>query len=423
MADRSDPDGASRAGAQSATVVIVGGGVAGLAAAHALRGHHPILLEAAERLGGRVCTRRWGKRPYEAGAFSAIPDSVIPNGVTLGEARLDPRPIGILWRGELTIGETPLACLRPHVLPADYRWLQRNAAAQRVPYTVPPRLAPALEAFHHVIHAGPYGEYSPERRADALRRFRWAIRPGGNAAFVGRLARARGVRAVTGARVRSVKREGHRLLVEYAADRRTQRVACDVAVVAVPAPLVHGLVPDISARCARFIERVRHGRWLAVTIAVGAVRAPVSYLAVTDSPIGSIHLRFSARCTRELLATIYFHDASAKVMQSWSDRRVARHALALWRTHGLDRLLGKATNVVDVTHWPFGAPVVSSRMSRFAAPVWAMRGVALAGDYCWSEFPYGVAAAVRSAERAAAAIEGLLRSRAILTADKTLTRP
>ena len=53
-------------------VVVVGGGIAGLAAAHRLRELGPeleiVLLERADRLGGKVCTQEFAGVPVETGA-------------------------------------------------------------------------------------------------------------------------------------------------------------------------------------------------------------------------------------------------------------------------------------------------------------------------------------------------------------------
>ncbi len=49
-------------------VVIVGGGIAGLVAAHRLRDREPVLLEAADRVGGRVWSQQRGDLAVSVGA-------------------------------------------------------------------------------------------------------------------------------------------------------------------------------------------------------------------------------------------------------------------------------------------------------------------------------------------------------------------
>jgi monoamine oxidase len=49
-------------------IIVIGGGMAGLAAATALQRHHVILLEAKDRFGGRICTLRTDAGVVELGA-------------------------------------------------------------------------------------------------------------------------------------------------------------------------------------------------------------------------------------------------------------------------------------------------------------------------------------------------------------------
>ena len=55
-------------------VVVVGAGIAGLAAARQLRmwGHRPLVLEAQKRIGGRVLTEELGGVPVDMGAMLLV---------------------------------------------------------------------------------------------------------------------------------------------------------------------------------------------------------------------------------------------------------------------------------------------------------------------------------------------------------------
>ncbi len=73
-------------------VVIVGGGIAGLTAARELRDLDPLLLEAEERVGGRIWSRRRGDLALSVGAHMfPPPDSLVGRQVT--ELGLDVLPI------------------------------------------------------------------------------------------------------------------------------------------------------------------------------------------------------------------------------------------------------------------------------------------------------------------------------------------
>ena len=51
-------------------VIVIGAGIAGLAAARTLadRGHDAVLLEARDRIGGRIWTSRWSDAAIDLGA-------------------------------------------------------------------------------------------------------------------------------------------------------------------------------------------------------------------------------------------------------------------------------------------------------------------------------------------------------------------
>ena len=64
-------------------VVVVGAGMAGLVAADALlrAGHEPVVLEAQQRVGGRVYTLR---EPFAAGLYAEAGAMRIPRSTTNG---------------------------------------------------------------------------------------------------------------------------------------------------------------------------------------------------------------------------------------------------------------------------------------------------------------------------------------------------
>lgn len=69
-------------------VVIVGAGVAGLVAGYELlrAGHDPLILEARNRVGGRICTLR---EPFTEGLYGEAGAMRIPRAHTLTMAYID----------------------------------------------------------------------------------------------------------------------------------------------------------------------------------------------------------------------------------------------------------------------------------------------------------------------------------------------
>jgi len=69
-------------GGRPKKIVIVGAGLAGLAAGYELKraGHTPIILEAQQRVGGRVYTLR---NPFTEGLYAEVGAMRIPRAHTL----------------------------------------------------------------------------------------------------------------------------------------------------------------------------------------------------------------------------------------------------------------------------------------------------------------------------------------------------
>jgi oxygen-dependent protoporphyrinogen oxidase len=96
-------------------VVIVGGGIAGLVCAHRLRDGGPVVLEASDRVGGRVWSKQRGDLALSVGAHMfPPPDSVIGKIVT--ELGLEVMPItGSMLN--IHLGGRVVRDVRPELLP------------------------------------------------------------------------------------------------------------------------------------------------------------------------------------------------------------------------------------------------------------------------------------------------------------------
>src|SRR3954452_9836042 len=92
-------------------VVIVGGGIAGLVSAHRLRDCDPVVLEAEDRVGGRILSRQRGDLALSVGAHMfPPPDSV--GGRLCQEHGLEVLPITgsmltVAYRGKLVRDSRP----------------------------------------------------------------------------------------------------------------------------------------------------------------------------------------------------------------------------------------------------------------------------------------------------------------------------
>lgn len=94
--------GAPSRPAERVPLVVVGGGLAGLAAAHALRAHRPVVLEQAQRFGGNSRGEAWRGIDYAIGAaYFLEPDAGSEIASFIGE-------LGLAKEYRLKEGEDPV---------------------------------------------------------------------------------------------------------------------------------------------------------------------------------------------------------------------------------------------------------------------------------------------------------------------------
>ncbi|MBK9353449.1 MAG: FAD-dependent oxidoreductase [Bacteroidetes bacterium] len=93
-------------------VIVVGGGLAGLAAAHELGDMKVLILEKDSILGGRVRTANYlGRYYYDLGAVFAL-DSVYRNEVLVNDNEIiEKSQIAIYEKGNLYYGKNPFDCI------------------------------------------------------------------------------------------------------------------------------------------------------------------------------------------------------------------------------------------------------------------------------------------------------------------------
>ncbi|MGN6380550.1 MAG: FAD-dependent oxidoreductase, partial [Gaiellales bacterium] len=96
-------------------IVIIGAGIAGLTAAHSLRELSPLVLEADDRVGGRMCSQQRGDLALSVGAHMfPEPGSVI--GRMAADLGLETRPItGSMLN--IHLGGRLIRDTRPELLP------------------------------------------------------------------------------------------------------------------------------------------------------------------------------------------------------------------------------------------------------------------------------------------------------------------
>jgi len=348
---------------QTYDVIVIGAGMAGLAAAHALSDRSVLLLEREPRLGGRVLTVNQAEGLVDLGACFAFNSELLPAGVPAPAARSNERgPLGVHYAGALAFADTPEALL------------------ERLPETARDTV---LKSLFNQIHPGEISEYSAAHQACALLSFHpdhWAER---NGALVAAYERVLTARVELESSVTRLEERAERVLVEYERGATRRVAAARAVIVATDATVARSLVVPEDPACATFLRTVRYGRYTVVAFRLErALLEPDFRFIVTPQAKLSLVMQQSpsGRSSRTLLA--YYADRASAFADTLADPALIEHTrgeLMQLGIVGLDVRQGSAA----VQRWPISGTVLSSEYeaSKRAEFARATRRTFLAGDY------------------------------------------
>ncbi|TFF23179.1 hypothetical protein E3C22_12160 [Jiella endophytica] len=438
-------------------VVIVGAGIAGLAAARRLRHRRLLVLEASERVGGRILSEPRGDYWLNFGAH-LFGDDASPAGRLAGEMGLEALPIpgdraGLAFHGRIIAGaraETyplrlPLGLsgraslvkmglrLRSGVkrLLDVQRAVQGESAAARrmrqlgfdnsrtLADLVGP-LHPDVELMLTTITERTSAAPSAMAAGYGLTSFAqvWSKHSfgrnlfGGSASLPQAIAADLGARVSLGATVETVQATGDGVVVSYRQGGETHRVTARQAIVAAPADVAAAIISGIADETLAALRQIRYGPFLSAAVAT-AETGPMPYddiyaLATPGLSFGVFFnqastLRFGPRRPGGGLMLFRGAAGAAELMRG-SDQDIEAAFLA-----DLDRLYPGTRTIVReirVQRWVKGAPYAFVGRAALQPALTRANGpVHLAGDYL--EFPC-MDAAIATGEEAAGRVEAAL---------------
>jgi protoporphyrinogen oxidase len=439
-------------------VVIVGGGIAGLYAAHRLRHRQVVLLEEQASVGGRVRSARHGDYWANLGAqFLAgegplrdlVQELEIPTLTLRGS-----RP-AIALKDRVVVSESPARFVlqlpfgvRGRVemtrlglkLRRTYRRLARNPDAADAQ-----AFRDRLDSMSAADYFSGIGDPDVQTVLDSLIRF-WMgaeaaeISAGHAALYIGlsvadlsevppfsmplrgnqsipeALAESLGNRIHTSSRATAVRQDGSSVEVEYSAAEGSGRIFARACILAVPAYAVRELVRDLPAEVDAALGSVRYGTYVNVAFftdesgpmpwdGIYAITVAGKAFQVVTNPATVLHRGPERKPGGALLA--YAGGAPARALAGATDEDVARIF-----ERDLNELLPETEGRVErriVQRWPRAIPYwqPGGRSSRQALRRPHGR-VHLAGDYV--AYP-SMQVAATSGKAAAEAVEAALEGR------------
>jgi protoporphyrinogen/coproporphyrinogen III oxidase len=431
-----------------ADVVVVGGGLAGLAAAWHLRDLDVVVLEAEERVGGRIRSEPRDDRWLNVGAHVfAGPGTA--SGRLIDETGVAAVPVpghlaAVALRGRVVAGG--MVETYPLRLPLSLRSrasLIRAGARLRVAvrrYAAVAAARPGEDAataqervLAHLDDRS-FSDFIGPLPADVDAIFRatlnrssgepeelaagygigyfhlvWSRAGGLSRNILGGSSRLIEALAhgpiVTGARVTEVCEDGDDVLVRHTRGE----VRAQAAIVATPAFVTREIVRDLPADTSAALGAVRYGPYVVGAFLVEeAEPMPWQGLYALATPGRSFSMLFN---TANVLGTggslmVYAAAGGARALEGIDDADVRERFLA-----DLDDLFPHTRGFVRevlIERWPSGLPYAAVGRARLQGPLTRPLGrIHLAGDYLGTKY---TETAAQTGEEAASAVRRLLRS-------------
>lgn len=455
-------------------VAIVGGGIAGLAAAWRLRQHDIVLLEADHRIGGRIRSERrgphwlnWGGHVYDGGAASATQR-------LLRDAGFESRPVpgnlaGLSMNGQLLLdGRVELFPFRIPMSWRDRASLVRAGAKVRFAVARYARLskrrpgedeATRQQRVYEFMNDRSFADFIGPLPEDAEALFKptvtrssaemnqisagagvgyfnlvWNIGAGLSHSIVGGpstltegIAHALGGRVQLGARVEEVVHKEDSVLVRYRRHGAERELEARCVVLATPASASHRVAVDLDEDIRQALARIEYGPFVSAAFLTNetdrqpwddtyAVATPKRSFTVVLNMSNNVHGYTAARQPGSSFMAFSPAGLARRLMEQDDD--------AILKTYidDLDAVLpGTASHVIEasVARWPEASPYCfPGRAALQSALTRRGRRVMLAGDYLGTH--YTESAVHTGFVAAEAAVEVLAAERNL---HRSVTRP
>jgi protoporphyrinogen oxidase len=401
---------------ETCDVIIVGAGLSGLSAAHALSGSGKrlMILEAEQQPGGKIITRRHGAWVYERGAVFAFDPAWVPFPVDAGALAREDAPIAVYVNGQVFHGATVPECLRFPGVGHRALLLLRHFLDSPRPQSdmIGTQLAATLQALFRVIHPGDLAEYVPARRRDSLVRHDVSHFQHGNAALIQGFLRHISADLRAGCRVTRLCPDENGVTVSWRSGDQEQAARASGVILATPAPEARDLTAKMPPTpAADFLRKLRYGSGITVTLGLeGADLQTFAYLVNPAGPVNTFVFHHDPFAPERVVLTAYLVAEHAQAAWHFSDSAIVELALTALKALGIGTVGAEHLSFRDVFRWPAVGPIIAeSAYGGFSnACLRPAPRVVLAGDYVWwnqQQMPYGMSAAIDAGRRAATLLD------------------
>ena len=384
-------------------VIVVGGGLAGLSAAHELSAQKVLVLEKDSLLGGRVRTANFmGKYYYDLGAVFAL-DAVYRKEVLVEDKEIiEQEPIAIYRRNELYYGKTPLECILqlPGIDKGKVMDLYKKKKFD--PNELDQYLYDALNIQIKAVFPGALKNYNQNISAFSWVRYNSSHFEHGNYGVVHFFLKDKKFDYALNTTVEQVNDKGDFVEVVFANNGKTDTLTAKKVVVATPSFVAEKIINKKNPTCKKFISGVQYAGYHSIAVGVKQVyRNPaVSYLMPLETGFSSI-VKNNTADSLYTIFQLYIAEEDFPLFKNEADikKKSIRIIQDIWHIKEEDIVF------YDQFFWKHAGVVINEHYAQFwkDKALQPSENVFLAGDYALinSEVPYGMIPAMTSGKLAA----------------------
>jgi predicted NAD/FAD-dependent oxidoreductase len=395
------------------SVVIIGGGLAGLSAAHDLRDLDVLLLEKEPQLGGRVLTRQKAGLSYDLGAVYAFPLEEVSFDITPPRIVRNDQDIIINYNNNNYRCSSLIDCISElDISIYDKNLLFNMDKGIHVEWDrLDDNLYNIVNSIMRVILPGKVDDYPLSIQGNIFRMYFPEFFVNGNSFIIEEFSSRITATILLNATVLSVSENNGVVTTTFIHDSQERTVTSNAAIVAVPAPIARQLVKKIPYSHELFFNNLRYHQYTVVSFGLSNdVIQQFSYVIPISGTFNTV-IRFPEQGTSRSVFVAYYGDEESEELKEWDDDAIVRRTLVEIDKMQLGKINLDDLLFYDVHYWQYAdhshTKVTFDLGNEELIKI--SRRIFLAGDYCTSSAIYGMTSAVESGFQAASLVRDELK--------------